>query len=318
MRSENLFLAFSYIDDWYLDIADAPVRDEEPILQESSRHFTRKYFSVLLAAIICVSILAATAAAAGWLPGLFMTLKEKYPQDEALFEAAAQANTNAIPEIKEIPQADLSRLMLLERYFDGETILLGYDLQKVLPEPVVGIEPEEELLAKIRKSNRGSVITWDGVGTEEKKLHTKKAEQYNLTADAFAIDQAMQAALSEKEYEKAWDILEETGWVCIALRDVYIGDTILIDGHDLRETYNETNSYANRTEYESDMGNCLRLDPLPEEVKSSEKVTVTLTARSNVQYLYLDKNGVGRIYFDPDSVESEQISFELERTEKHG
>lgn len=149
-------------------------------------------------------------------------------------------------------------------------------------------------------------------------MNTKKAEQYNLTADAFAIDRAMQAALSEEEYEKAWDILEETGWVCIALRDVYIGDTILIDGHDLREVYNETNGYANRTEYESEAGNCLRLEPLPEDVREKEKVTVTLTAKSNVQYLYLDRNGSGRIYFDPDSVESEQISFELERTEKNG
>ena len=318
MNSKTLYEAFSYIDDWYLDIADAPAKEIYTMSQNKPRVSTRKTFSVLLAAIICVSLMAVTAVATGWVPSLFNALKEKYPQDEALFEAAAQANTDAIPEVREIPQADLSSLVLLERYFDGETILLGYDLDKVLPDPVVGFEPEEELLFKIRKSNRGSAIAWDGFTTGEKELNTKKAEQYNLTADSFAIDRAMQSCLSEEEYEKAWTILEETGWVCIAVRDVYIGDTILIDGHDLREVYNESNGYANRTEYESEAGNCLRLEPLPEDVKAKQKVTVTLTARSNVQYLYLDKQGSGRIYFDPDSVESEEISFELERTEKHG
>ena len=318
MNSKTLYEAFSYIDDWYLDIADAPVKETGTMTQKKTHYSTRKTFSILIAAVIWISLLAVTAVATGWIPGFFASLKEKYPQDAALFEAAAQANVNAVPEIKEIPQADLSQLVLLERYFDGETILLAYDLEKVLPDPLVGIEPEEELLSKIRKSNRGSAISWEGFESVEQKRNTRKAEQYNLTADAFAIDRAMQAALSEEEYERAWNILEETGWVCIAVRDVYIGDTILIDGYDLREAYSETNAYSSRTEYESESGNCLRLEPLPEDMKEKETVTVTLTARSNVQYWYLDTSGNGRCYFDSDSVESEQISFELERTEKNG
>ena len=133
MRSQTLFEAFSYIDDRYLDIAESPVRESSDAKQNSGRSTVRKTVSLLLAAAICVSLLAVTAVAAGWLPGLFNTLKEAYPYDEELFEAAAQANTDAVPEVLEIPYLDLSKLVILERYFDGETILVGYDLDAVLP-----------------------------------------------------------------------------------------------------------------------------------------------------------------------------------------
>ena len=317
MNGKMMFDAIGYVDDRYLDIAEGFRKESKEM--KKSHALKRKTLMSLLAAIISVSLLAATAMASGWIPGIFEELQGRLPEDQDLFAAAAQANAEAVPEIAMIPQMELSKLVLLERYFDGETILLGYDLDKVLPEPVVGFEPEEELLAQIRKGHRSSQISWSGFDPGKKELNTKKAEQYNLTEDAFMIDRVMQGSLSEEEYEKAWDILEEKGWVCIAVRDVYIGDTILIDGHDLREEYNsETNAYSSRTEYESELGDCLRLEPLPEEVKSREKVTVTLTAKSNVQYWYLDMDGNGRWYFDSNSVESEQISFELERTEKHG
>ena len=317
MNGKLMFEAVGYVDDRYLDMVDDFRKESNDMKKTHS--LKRKTLMSLLAAVICISLLAATAVATGWGSGLFRALKEKYPQDQALFEAAAEANTEAVPEIAVIPQLDPSKLVLLERYFDGETILLGYDLEKILPDPAVGIEPEEELLAEIRSGHRASRIAWDGFDPGDKVLNTKKAEQYNMTEDAFVMDRVMQGSLSAEEYDKAWSILEKKGWVCIAVRDVYIGDTILVDGHDLREEYNsETNAYASRTEYESELGNCLRLDPLPEAVKNQEKVTVTLTVKSNVQYLYLDMDGNGRIYFDSDSVEAEEISFELERTEKNG
>ena len=317
MNGKLLFEALGYVDDKYLDMVDDFRKESNDM--KKTRSLKRKTLMSLLAAAICVSLLAATAVATGWGSGLFQALEEKYPQEQALFEAAAEANTEAVPEIALIPQLDPSKLVLLERYFDGETILLGYDLEKILPDPAVGIEPEEALLEKIRSGHRASRIAWDGFDSGDKVLNTKKAEQYNMTEDAFVMDQMMQGSLSPEDYEKAWSILEKKGWVCIALRDVYIGDTILVDAHDLREEYNAgTNAYASRTEYESDLGSCLRLEPLPEAVRNQEKVTVTLTVKSNVQYLYLDMDGNGRMYFDYDSVEEEKISFELERTEKNG
>lgn len=317
MKSKELFEAFGYIDDQYLDMVDTPELEISPM---TNKHFSaRRALTILIAAAICVSILTVTAVAAGWIPGIFNALKEKYPQDEELFSAAAQANTGAVPEIREIPQLDLSKFVLLERYFDGETILLGYDLDLILPDPVVGVEPEGALLKKIKKSTRISRIGWEKPQPWFGEPATENAIKHDLLEDAFTMDRMMKGTLSEEDYKKVWDLLETQGYVCVAVRDVWLSDTILIDGRDIREDYNsETNAYSGRTDYTSELGDCLRLDPLPESVKNQEKVTVTLTVRSSVQYWYMDLKGNGRVYTDSDSVESEEISFELERSEPNG
>lgn len=316
MNGRELYEAFSYVEDRYLDMAESP----EMECMEMKHHFSgRRLFAVLVAAAICISILAVTAVATGWIPGIFNALKEKYPQDEELFSAAAQANTDAVPDIREIPQLDLSKFVMKGRYFDGETILLGYDLDLILPEPVVGIEPEEALLKKIKKGMRMSRIGWEKPQPWFQEPATENAIKHDLLEDAFTMDRMLKGTLSEEDYEKAWNLLETRGYVCVAVRDVWLSDTILIDGRDIREDYNsETNAYSSRTDYTSELGDCLRLDPLPESVKNQEKVTVTLTVRSSVQYWYMDLKGNGRVYTDSDSVESEEMSFELERSEANG
>lgn len=319
MRSQKLFEAFSYIDDWYLDIADTPAKESSNMKKGTKRFSARKTFTVLLAAVICVSLLAVTAMATGWIPGLFNALKEKYPQDEKLFEAAAQANTDTVPEVLEIPHLDLSKFVLLERYFDDETILIGYDLDVVLPEPVVGVEPEEDLLKKIKKGQRMSGIGWEDPQSWYEEPTTENAIKYDLLEDAFEMDRMLKGTLSDSEYQKAWKLLEDQGYVCIAVRDAWIGDHILINGRDTIEDYNADGiSYSNRTDYTSELGNCIRLEPLPEDIQNQDKVTVTLNVRSSVQYWYMDLDGNGRVYYDSSSAESEQISFELERSEQNG
>ena len=72
MNSKQLFEAFSYIDDRYLDIADASVKEE--------KHLSwRRLTTIALAAALCISLLTVTAMATGWIPGFFASLKEKYP-----------------------------------------------------------------------------------------------------------------------------------------------------------------------------------------------------------------------------------------------
>ena len=313
MKSEKLYDAFNYIDDWYLDIVDTPQKEATEMKKQVT---LKRTLTVLLAAAIAVSILTITAVAAGR-SGFFNTLKEKYPQDEELFEAAAQANTDAGPEILEIPHLDLSKLVLLERYFDGETILIGYNLDTVLPEPAVGIEPEEALLKEIKKGNRMSQI-WNDSYTFCEEPATENAIKYDLPEDAFQMDQLLKGTLSEAEYQKAWKLLETQGYVCIAVRQVWLGDHILINGRDIIEDYLAENAYADRTDYTSELGNCIRLEPLPESIQNQETVTVTLNIRSCVEYWYMDLKGNGRIYTDSESVESEEIPFELERSEKNG
>ena len=319
MRSQTLFEAFSYIDDRYLDIAESPVKEFSDVKQNSGRCTVRKTVSLLLAAAICISLLAVTAVATGWLPGLFSTLKEAYPYDKELFEAAAQANTDAVPEVLEIPYLDLSKLVILERYFDGETILVGYDLDAVLPDPVVGIEPEEQLLNKIRKGVRCSNIGWDTPQPWFEEPATKNAIKHDFTQDAFTMDRMLKGTLTDAEYKKAWALLEEKGYVCVAVRDVWVGDHILVNGIDTIEDYLADGvSYSNRTDYATEQGYCIRLEPLPDDITRLDHVTVTVDVRSSLQYWYLDMNGEGRIYFDGSNTQSEQLSFELERSEKNG
>lgn len=312
MNSKQLFEAFSYIDDRYLDIANASVKEE--------KHLSwRRLTTIALAAALCISLLTVTAMATGWIPGFFASLKEKYPQDAQLFEAAAQANTDAVPEITDIPAMDLSKFVLLERYFDGETILIGYDLDLVVSDPVVGFEPEEALLKQIKKSTRMSSIGWDSRESWMDDDSEGYGVKYNFKQDGYSMDKMMKGTLSPEDYEKAWDILEETGWVCVAIRDAYISDHVLINGYDPMDLYDpETNAYGSRTDYTEEMGTCLRLEPLPEDIKQLESVNVTLKINSAVEYWYLDMTGNGRVYYDSSTRESKEVTFEIERSEGNG
>lgn len=313
MKGKKLYEALGYVDEKYLNMVDALEKEHMEMKHKQTRLSARKAVTALVAAVLCISILAVTAMAAGWIPSLFATLKEIYPQDEELFEAAAQANTNAASEIFELPQLDLSQFTLLEQYFDGETILIGYNLDIVQPEPIVGIEPDADLLKRIRESTQITTISWDSSQTWLDEPTTENAAKYNLSADAALMDQMLKGTLSESDYMKAWEILEAQGYVCIAVQNAWLGDHILINGVDTVEAYMESNAYADRTEYTSELGNCIRLEPLPDDVRSQKSVTVTLNVKSSVHYWYLDLDGNGRIYYDSNNIMSNEISFELKK-----
>lgn len=311
MNAKELYQAIGLVDEQYLDMLDTPEKETTTMKQ---KHFTvRKTLTYLLAAAIVISLLTVTAAAAGWIPGLFLFLKEKYPQEEALFEAAAQANTDSVPKVIEIPHLDLSKFTLLEQYFDGETILIGYNLDIVLPEPVVGIEPDAELLESIKNGTDITSIAWPYEQSWHRESDTENARKYSLSAEATELDRMLKGTLSETDYQKAWNLLETQGYVCVAVRDASLGDHILINGIDTVQAYMESNAYADRTEYTSELGNCIRLEPLPEDVSSQEQITVTVNIFSSVTYWYMDLDGNGKIYFDTSNRTTDQVSFELDR-----
>ncbi len=307
MSGEKMFKAVGYVDDKYLDIADSFQKEAKEMKTYHSGK--RRSLMGLAAASICISLLAVTAVATGWIPGIFRELQEKYPEDQALFEAAAQANTEIIPEIVEIPQLDLSKIVLLERYYDGETILMGYNLDVVIPEPTVGFQPDKELMRRIKKGVPLSNVGWDKPKDWMGQSVTENAKKYHLGEDAFVMDQMMKGTLSDGAYKKAWKILEEQGWVCLATQNVYIGDHILVNGQEYYDP--NTNPDALRAEYETEYGSCLRLEKLPQEARNQHSVTVTLPVRTSVQYWYMDLEGNGWILYD--GAETELISFTLER-----
>ena len=323
MKSEKLYDAFNYIDDWYLDIVDAPVKEAKEM-----KHYTfRRVITVALAAALCISILTITAAAAGWIPGIFSALKEEIPEEKELFEAAEQANTEAEPEVVEIPELDYSKFTLFERYYDGQSILLGYSMDKILPDPMIGYEPTEEIWERINQA-----IEIDKINNPEDTFQeayannhlaqeayegylqyiTENAKNHNCFSESFIdMDIHFKHLLSEEDYDRMWQILLDKGYVCIVTYDIYIGDHKYVNGADMFETYDvQENAYAGMAEYSTDAGECLHFAPLPEAGQNQEAVTVELKLKSNIQYNYLELGGRGVTYYA--SNDDHIISFTLE------
>lgn len=286
-----LFEAIGQVDDGYL------TRAEKALEAPSHRGTGRKLWTVALAAAICASVLAATAMATGWETGIFRELENRETEDQALFQAAADVNQEVAPEFASIPELDLSQFVLLEKYFDGNTILLGYDMEAVLPRPAVGVEVEEEMLQALCHAAPMASMPWSGGRTQVESPATAKAKEYNLAQNGFYMDEDLQTILTTEEYERMWEILESQGYVVIAAWDAYVSDGISVNGMDLWEAYDKDhNAYASRTEYETEYGTCLRLEPLPEDVKDGETVTVTLGLKSGLWYYYLDLEGNAYMY----------------------
>lgn len=294
-----LFEAIGQVDDEYLTRA-------EKLLEAPARKGTgRKLWTVALAAAICASILAATAVASGWKTGIFRELEGRETEDQTLFQAAVDANTEAAPEFASIPELDLSQFVLLEKYFDGNTILLGYDMEAVLPRPAVVVEVDAETIAQICRGNSTGSLFWNGERKQIESPATKNAEKYGLTGDSFALDHDLQNVLTVEEYENMWNILENQGNVVIAARNAYVADRILVDGVRLSEPWTE--------EYRTELGTCRRLGTLPDAAQNADSVTVTLTLKSGLWYYYLDLDG--NAFLTCDHTDSQDFSFTIERTD---
>lgn len=292
-----LFEAIGQVDDGYLTRA-------EKILEAPARRGAgRKLWTVALAAAICASILAATAVATGWKTGIFRELEGRETEDQELFQAAADVNSEAAPEFASIPELDLSQFVLLEKYFDGSTILLGYDMEAVLPRPAVGVEVDAETLEEIRHSTPMSSMIWSGARTQADGHG--KAKQHNLAKNGYLLDEDLQTILTQEEYDTMWDVLEREGYVLIAAWNPSVGDHILVDGQELPEPWT--------TEYDTQLGTCYRIDSLPDSVRDADSVTVTLKLRSGLWYYYLDLEGDA--FLCCDHTNSQDVSFVIERSE---
>lgn len=304
MKSEKLYEAFTYIDDRYLDIADGPPKESIKM-----KHYSyKRAITFALAAALCISILAVTAVAAGWIPGIFNALQEKYPEEKVLFEAAANANTEAEPTVKAIPQLDYSNFVMYEKYYDGETILLGYDIDAFLPESFVCYEMDTEVLDLMKARDDFGSISWEQEQDWMSTPKTEYARKNNLSGSAADMDRMFKDMLSAEAYEEAWKTLLENGYVCVANYDLWVGDHILVNDVDMFETIGPENSTL-RTEYETEEGKCIKLNPLPEIAQNKDAVTVALNMRSCLMYWYMDLDG--NAYYGAGNHETEALEFVL-------
>ncbi len=314
MKSKELFEAFSYVEDRYLDMVDTSEKESFEMKFEKQHPVRRKSITFLIAAAICVSLLATTALAVGWIPGIFNAMKEKEPMDEALYSAAAQANTDAVPEVREVPQFDVTKFTLFEKYYDGETILLGYDLNAIIPDPLVGYVPENGDWTKIKAGNLfNSILTPEELLTWENSPASKNELAEYLPDGCKTMALNLYGMLTPEEYLNCLALLKKEGYVCVMTQDLWVGDHILINRHDIFEVLNE-NVWSMRYDYEVEEGSCIKLNPLPEPGRNQEEITVTLDIRSCEEYWYMDLEGNAVI--STGNHQSNEIDFVLKNVNK--
>lgn len=310
MKSQKLYDAFNYIDDWYLDIVDTPPKETNEMKNERKHISARRTFTLILAAALCISVLAVSAMAAGWIPNIFAAVEPAFPEDAEILEAALQVTQTQEVETVSVPEIDFTQFTLYERYYDGESILLGYDLSKVMPEPVVGYQPDEGMLVQIKQ-----IPCWQQAAHPEQKddnlenmyalgyiteeaykrtleSRTEYAKEYGLDKYwQIIMDREMKETLSTEQYEQFWDILLETGVCCIAVpSDPWIADHIYVNDTDCGEVLGPDCGNF-RSDYTTDVGDCILLNPLPDAALDQDSVTVEISLRSGWYYWYMELDG---------------------------
>lgn len=333
MKSKKLFEAIGYIDDRYLDMVDTPEKENFEMKSQHQHSYVRKSITFLIAAAICVSILAVTAMAAGWIPNIFAAVKPAFPEDEEILEAAIGATHEQTVETVSVPEIDFTQFTLYERYYDGESILLGYDLSKIMPEPVVGYVPEGELKEKLMEMpeyQRAAHpdLTDDtleqrvelGIYTQEQyeeilNNRSEYAKKHDLRKEyQIQMDWDMKNNLSPEQYETFWKVLEETGSCCVAIpSEPWVADHISVNNADCGEVLGP-DCWNFRTDYETEVGNCILLNPLPEAAQDKETVTVELTLRSGWFYWYMELDG--DVYCHFENAPTYETAFTLENVNK--
>lgn len=315
MTGRELYEAIGQVDDWYLDIVDTPEKENTNMKQ---KHFTvRKTITYILAAAICISILTVTAMAAGWIPNIFASVKPAFKEDAEVLEAALQVPQTQEPETVTVPEVDFTQFTLYERYYDGESILLGYDLTKVIPETIVGFQPDTALLSQIMEMAEWEhvlitgqtndnleqyvalgVLTQEECNTilEERSDYAKKHDLRKYYQIQMDLD--MKHTLTEEQYEHFWEILSETGSCCVAIpTQPWISDHVFVNDTDCGEVLGpECGSF--RTDYSTEKGECMVLQPLPEAGRNQDSVTVQINLRSGWNYWYMELDGDVYHYFE--------------------
>lgn len=306
MKEKQLWDAFGAIDERYLEIAEKTTAPQRRIS-------LRRTAGLILAAAICLSLLAVTAVAAGWVPSIFELLQEQFPQ-ETVYAQAAQASQTQIPEVVELPKMDASKFVLSQSYYDGQTILLGYNLEEMLPEPVVGYQVDEDLLREIK----GTSQSFEGI---DRKTYEEifgplpeYVQEHSMKRDALAMEGELRQILSPEAYEKMWQLLLQNGSVCVVTQSLYLSDHALVNGIDTVTTLDYNTGMIGMTDIQTEAGTCLYLNPLPDAGQNQSSVTVELKVKSGFQYWYLELEGHGYKAYAPNQEQS--ISFTLENVQE--
>lgn len=213
MDREVLSQALGGIADRHIDAA---LREGEFAMR---KHILLRRAVVLAAAAALLLALGVTAYAAGWLDSIFgQAAQQINTNDEAedRIEAAAAAVSAEPqePETQALPAFDGSSLTLKESYYDGQGLLLGVDLDAARPDPVIGYEPDEALLARIVQPNQTYQFyysTLEDIEQLREFIQTNAADPTELDAQIAQLD--AQEALTASGDPDDLDHCLETGYI---------------------------------------------------------------------------------------------------------
>ena len=286
MSSKKLLDAFNYVDDKYLQMEEAP--------RKKALNLRKKSVGLLAAAVV-VSLMTVTAIAR--LPSIFDYMKEYDPEDQTVYQEALEANQDWEPEPVDLPGLKDISLAVSQKYYNGETILLGLDLKALENEPAIGLEPDTLLMKEMR------------CATYRPQAQVYEDEDWDIPYPRYArsIAEELRHELTEEQYQKLTEYMEHTGHCCVAIRDVYVGDHIAVNGTDMMATIG-TGGDAGRTDVTTIAGEGIRLDPLPENARNQDSVTVTMDILTGLIYYYLDMDGHGYKYYGSSEREPVQIT----------
>lgn len=380
MNREYLWQVLDGLDDRHIAAAarfdpegEETLRERSTDMKTNNRHIRRAAVIALAAALILA--LGATAYAAGWLDSIFGQASRKFntnDESESRIEAAAAAVDQAplTPETQELPAFDGSSLTLKESYYDGEGLLLGVDLDAAVPEPVIGYEPDDDLLARITQDNQTYGV-YHSTAEDLERMRQDIEANYAGTADyadlmaqveaqeallaagdpddldacldagyitqemydesmsartergaaaglhydsAICLDWYMQETLTGEQYGKFWELLERDGAVCVAMRDLYLGDHMLAEGMDIAamSTDMDAGTFVEAQAPDESTGQ-LTAD-LPEALQDLDALHVQLKVKGSPVYYYMQMDG--RAYALYDQAEEQLVPFTIPNSAK--
>ena len=180
---------------------------------------TIKHIALVALAAALLLALGVTAYAAGWLDSIFGQAAQKFNTNDASekrIETAAAAVSEAPtePEKQTLPAFDGSSLTLQESWYDGEGLLLGVDLDAAAPEPVIGYEPEDDLLGRITQDNLTYGV-YHATAEDLDRMRQDIEANYAGTADyddLMAQVEAQQALLAAGDPDDL-DLCLDTGYI---------------------------------------------------------------------------------------------------------
>lgn len=326
MKTETIISAFNYVDDSYLDETCETLFASEPNASARAARVRHTRRVVLLAAALSVLFaLGAVAYASGWFPSLFGVMKDRSTdQRSEFFTAAEQANAVAEPSptAVTIPELDYSRVTIFESYYDGEGLALSLNIDEVVPDPVVGYEPDDEMLETIHHMWSLGTFAFISVDPNEptddldamlaryeviddvkrglspedyqsfmdnRSPNAKAADLRNMSS--LIVDSELRDLLSDADYERFWELLRANGHACVVVSKLSPSDHVTSpDGTDLG---------IPGWDY-LDEGICLSILPLDPPFRDLEAISGNINVYCSTQYWYMELNGPSYVLYDRD------------------